>query len=205
MASLDAQVNWLALKEKNSLAWRVKLYQKTLEYLKAANDLSDFNDAGCFHWVEEQAYFEDMRKDIEKTGAVPGKWISKGHSPGIWTALFSPHNTFNQKKANTPFLVCRFYFKEGYSIYDLENKVHEEHWQSWKGKESQNEWADAMNAQGDSLSLRIKRIFTEELPHHKKFFEEKKFGAAIGYSDYASLVILLEDCIKSVEFLDLTP
>ena len=54
------------------------------------------------------------------------------------------------------------------------------------------------NHKKESLAARLK---LHTLPHQKRFFQDNNFGAAIGYSDYVSAVILLEDAVESVEFL----
>ena len=43
---------------------------------------------------------------------------------------------------------------------------------------------------------------SNEYPSHKGFYEDNKFGALIGYSDYISPVIVLTDAIEKIEFLE---
>jgi len=192
------QINWLELKTDYS-KWRSELYRLTKEFLTSSDrfELFKHNNDGYFHHVSEANHFRQMQEDYENIGRVPEEWLSKGNVPGIWTAMFNPHNTYSI--AHLPIHIIRFYFKDGFFIYDRENPNHEKLLESWNGKGRKNPWKNLRNNRGVSLEERMK---SNEYPSHKGFYEDNKFGALIGYSDYISPVIVLTDAIEKIEFLE---
>jgi hypothetical protein len=187
--------DWTELKT-HYMEWRAELYKATQELLTSSDriELANYNDKGYFHHVRDVKLFEQMQALYEKEKSVPDEWISKGNFPGIWTAMFDPQNTFSI--ASLPVCIARFHFKEGYSIYDKFNPMHKELWESWD-KKSKDLWNLLRNDSKDSLEKRMKSY---GYPHLKGFYEENKFGAVIGYSDYISPVIVLGSSISKVEF-----
>lgn len=195
----DLNINWNKLKKSDYSFWRENLREKTLELLTSPDaNLSSWNEYGFFHRVRNPAFFRQMEAEWKANGKAPQEWISKGDWPGIWTALFDPHNTYSLLKG--PLYVTRLYLKNGYCIYNPENAEHMEMWKAWPYKESANKWEKAVNKRGRSLSQRLKEVSLGS-PYHKSFFEESGFGALIGFSDYISAVILLEDSIEKADFL----
>jgi len=192
-------IDWNKLKQNRGSAWYGILAEKTLEALTSSDDvhLDQFNQPGYFHIVRNPKYFEQMKQDWNLEDKVPEGWITKGNFPGIWTAMFDPNNTYS--KHSGPLLIVRFYFEDGYTIYNGENPDHVALWESWEATD-ENPWESAINERGLSLK---KRIETYSLPPHKGFYERYKFGAVIGRSDYISPVIVLEDSVAKVEFLEL--
>ena len=194
-----SSINWLGLKRKDYLGWRDALWKETQRILTISDkaELAQYNELGFFHKVSGQDEFEKMQQEWRKLKKVPQEWISKGAYPGIWTAMFSPHNTFSSSTA--PILIIRFYFKEGYFLFDAENESHKELLESWlrqTGAED-NPWKSLKNSLEESLEERMKR---HNYPSFKRFFEDNRFGALIGYSDYIAVVVILEDSIQGVEF-----
>jgi len=191
-------INWLELKKDYS-GWRSRLWEETQRVLTCSDkvELSQYNQVGYFHKVHRQSEFERMQQEWEQLRRVPHEWISKGIFPGIWTAMFNPSNTFSI--AVLPIRIVRFYFKREYFIFDVQNPSHERLLNRWlkKNKTIENPWKDLRNHRGESLEERMK---FHGYPFHKKFFEDNNFGAIIGYSDYISAVIVLEDAIQEVEF-----
>ena len=191
--------NWLELKI-DYLKWRSKLYRLTKELLTSSDrfELSQHNEEGYFHHVSNPEHFKQMYADWEREKRIPEEWVLKGNFPGIWTAMFSPHNTYSF--AHLPIRIIRFYFKDGFFIYDRENPNHEKLLASWNGRGRKNPWKNLRNARGVSLEKRMK---SDEYPSHKGFYEDNRFGALIGYSDYISPVIVLEDAVETIEFLEI--
>ena len=195
-------INWPELQVKQPPLWRTELPRRTIEVLSGSGDvyLAKHNEAGYFHNVFDAQYYGQMKDDWEALGKVPPEWILKGNRPGIWTAMFHPCNTCSRWE--NPLLIVRFYFKEGYKIFDRENETHQQLEQSWVGS-NPNPWKDALNSHGRSLEQRLGSLFVSPpVSSHKKFYEDHKFGAIIGYSDYISAVILLEDAVEKVEFFE---
>lgn len=195
----QVKINWTELK-RDYLTWREELYRITKELLTSSDrvELSKYNNDGYFHHVSETKHFRLMQEDYERNKRVPEEWLSKGNHPGIWTAMFNPHNTYS--RAHLPIQIIRFYFKDGFFVYDRENPNHEKLLASWNGRGRKNPWKTLRNNQGLSLGERME---SHEYPSHKGFYIDNKFGALIGYSDYISPVIVLEDAIEKIEFLEL--
>ncbi|HLC90191.1 MAG TPA: hypothetical protein VJI15_00320 [Candidatus Nanoarchaeia archaeon] len=101
-----------------------------------------------------------------------------------------------------PVFFLRFYFKQNYFIFDHQNPHHQQMWNEWPGKETPNPWTEMKNTKGINLEQRMKEGgFYHPFPHHKRFYEEHSFGAALGYSDYISPVVILEDSVADVQFI----
>ena len=180
---------------------RDELYRRTLAELRKSVELADLNDLGVYHKVHEFPHFEQMVRDWIELQQVPDFWISKGRWPGIWSALFEPEYTFSL--ATLPAHIVRFRFNPGYYLFDGQNEEHQEMFDNWSGRGKRNSWTKAYNSRNESLADRLKSGGQLPLPHHKRFYSDNKFGAAIGYSDYVSPVILLEDSVNRVEFMRL--
>ena len=197
---MDPQnIDWIVLKEAGYWEWRKELYERTLRLLTSSDELflAQYNHLGYFHKVLDKGHFEQMKDNWERLEGVPQEWFAKGYWPGIWTAMFDPSNTYSFHIG--PIYIIRFYFKDGYRIYDRMNPNHKKLLEAWKGWDDKNPWEYAVNEHGESLEQRMKLSY---LPSHKKFFKDHKFGATIGYSDYISPVVLLEDSVADVEFLN---
>lgn len=194
-----AGINWVELKSDYS-GWREELYGLTKELLTSSDrfELSKYNEEGYFHHVSSSEQFRQMRVYWDGEKRVPEEWIAKGSFPGIWTAMFDSHNTYSW--APTPICVLRFFFREGFLIYDVMNPKHRNILSSWKSNDRKNPWGDLKNDSGKSLEQRMR---SNGLPSHKCFFEDNNFGAVIGYSDYVSPVIVLEESIENVRFLEI--
>ena len=190
------KVDWPSLKA-NYIEWRAELYRATEQLLTSSDqvELAKYNNLGYFHHVNDAGVFEQMRESFEREKKVPEEWFSKGFFPGIWTAMFDANNTFSI--AALPVCIVRFYFKEGFSIYNKYNPMHKEMWESWESKNSKDLWKLLRNDKGDSLEKRMK---SGGYPHSKGFYEENRFGSVIGYSDYISPVIVLGSAVSKVEF-----
>lgn len=196
------QTNWAKLKRTDYLRWIKELEDRTLDLLTAHDEtyLARFNEHGYFHRPPEMEHFEQMKRDWKRFGRVPEEWIYKGEWPGIWTAMFDLRNTYSFRIG--PLYAVRFYFKDGFRIYNGMNPKHISQWESWDAKGQPNPWEHALNEHGQSLKQRMENDLRPPLPSHKNFFRDHKFGAVIGYSDYISPVIILEDSVENVEFLD---
>lgn len=194
------EINWTELK-KDYNKWRSELYRLTKELLTCSNkvELSQYNEHGYYHKVRKKEFFEQMKQDWKNFKKVSQEWLAKGNFPGIWTAMFDPHNTYSIHSGSL--CIVKFYFKNGYYIYDRMNSIHTNLLEIWEGVSEPNPWETIKNENGLSLKQRIEKGFFLSFPSHKKFFEDHKFGAVIGYSDYISPVIILEDSIKNVEFM----
>lgn len=194
-----SKINWPELK-KNYLRWRNRLWTETHKLFTISDrvELSRYNQLGYFHKVPNQNWFKQMQHDWRQLGEIPQKWISKGGLPGIWTAMFDSCNTFSLAKL--PILIVRFYFKEGYFIFDGQNPSHSNLLKLWSGENRENPWKKLKNCRGESLEDKMK---LHGFPSHKRFFEDNDFGAVLGYSDYISPIIVLEKSIKKIEFFHL--
>lgn len=193
-----SDINWPELKI-GGLVWRKKLWTESQKLLTSLNlfELSEYNHMGYFHRVFNQSEFKRMQQEWEELGRVPPKWVSKGNFPGIWTALFDPCNTFSFSAL--PVMTVRFFFRKGYFIFDSSNRLHKELLKRWKkeNESKENPWQKIVDGKGQSLE---EKMNLHGLPSHKGFFEDNDFGASIGYSDYISVVIVLEDSIQMVKF-----
>lgn len=193
------QIDWNALKNGNYLEWRSLLREETSKLLRGSGEfeLSMHNQSGYYHKVNGIEEFRSMRDRWDKERKVPQDWITKGNFPGIWTAMFNPNNTFSY--ATMPIGIVRFYFKEGFFLYDSEKVEHTKLLEEWH-EEGENPWKSAQNERGRSLE---NRLIDSGLPSSKNFYVANNFGAVVGYSDYISVVILLENSISNVEFISL--
>jgi len=191
--------DWTALKVESYSRWRSTLWQKTMALLKSTafskSELASLNEVGVFHHVRDKELFNKMRNEYMEKDKVPSSWISKGNFPGIWTALFNPHNTYSIAFAEPALM--RLYFKEGLYLYDSNDQEHVQLWQEWSGRDAENPWTGKRNSHGSSLAERMQFF---DLPHHRDFYKENQLAAVIGYSDYISLVIVDEEAIGKVEF-----
>lgn len=192
------EINWLELKHNYS-RWRSELNRLTKELLTNSDrvELSEYNEDGYFHHLPNSEYFEQMKMLWEKERAVPEEWISKGNFFGIWTAMFNQHNTYSI--AHLPIHIIRFYFRDGFFVYDKDNTTHKKLSNSWNSKNRKNLWRALRNEQGKPLEERMK---FHGYPSHKDFYEDNRFGAVVGYSDYISPVIVLGHTIKELEFIE---
>ena len=162
-------------------------------------ELALYNQEGYFHRVSERKHFEQMRAEWEAEGRASPDWISRGMTGGIWAAMFDRAGTY-RLIAEMPILITRFHFRGGYSLYDTLNPRHHALWKGWNGNNKPNPWDNLHGAHGLKLSERIRMCGS---PTHKLFYEEQKLGAIIGYFDYASVVIVLEDAIANIEFSEI--
>lgn len=194
-------INWPELKEKDYLTWRSNLWIETQKILTSYNrvELSQYNELGYFHKIHNHDEFKRRQREWQELKRVPQEWIGIGAYPGIWTAMFSPHNTFSL--ATPPILIARFYFKKGYFVFDVKNPSHKEILKVWLRKREteiiDNPWKKIRNFRGECLE-EIMKLYN--YPYSKKFFEDNCFGVLVGYSDYIAVVIVLEDSIQEVEF-----
>jgi hypothetical protein len=193
------EINWSELRHDYS-RWRAELYRLTRELLTKSDrvELSQHNEDGYFHHVSNSENFERMQSFWKREMVVPKEWISKGSFPRIWTAMFSPHNTYSI--AHLPINIIRFYFKDGFFIYDKENPEHEKLSRTWNSRNRNNLWKTLRNKQGENLEERMK---SHCYPSHKDFYEDNNFGAVVGYSDYISPVIMLGHAVKDLEFFEI--
>lgn len=181
-----------------------ELNKKTRTCLTAVHPLefSSLNDTGCYHRVCEDKHFMRMKREYERLGHVPDSWIARGNWPGIWAALFEPGNTFSTGTLKN---IARLRFEDGFFLYDSANPEDTKLWADWQGKETPNPRANLPDQTGMPLATKL-LLYQQmddslvHLPHHAGFYREHKFGAAIGYSDYVSVVVLDPKCIKEVEF-----
>jgi len=191
-------INWPKIK-KNHHRWKVILGKLTKELLTNSDrvELSKYNEEGYYHHVPNYEHFKQMQLFWGKERRVPEEWIYKGKSPGIWTSMFSPYNTFSI--APIPVCVIQFHFKDGFFIYDRKNLNHKKTLRSWRNRRKRNPWKFLKNDEGKTLEERLR---LHRYPSHKDFYENNSFSAIIGYSDYVSPVIMLEHAIESVEFFE---
>lgn len=191
-------INWTRLKKKNYNLWRGILGKQTLAMLKSSSmlELSQLNEIGCFHGIPKKETFEIMKQEYEKEKGIPETWISKGNWPGIWVALFDPENVASYSSRLSH--IIRFYFKDKFYLYDIYSKKHQKVWEDEKGIDDSDPWSKLLNEEGLSLEERMKRL---SFPYHKNFYQQNKFGAVIGYSDYISVVITLPESVEKVEFI----
>lgn len=193
-----SNINWPEL-QTGGFGWRDRLWVESLRLLTGSDpfELSRYNNVGYFHRVRSQSEFRRMRQTWRQLKSVPPEWIGKGTYPGIWTALFDPCNTISF--ARPPIMIVRFYFRQGYFIFDIENQRHRELLDKWtrENKDRENPWQEIKDGQGQSLKNKTR---LHRFPSHKGFFEDNNFGALIGYYDYISVVIVLEGSIQEVEF-----
>lgn len=193
------RINWRKLRKRSPYGWQTELNRATKELFTASDfvELSQYNELGYFHRVDGEEHLKQLKQDWEQLGRVPQEWISKGSFPGIWTAMFDPHNTYSHWHG--PIFFVRFYFKPEYFIYDNLNTKHTRMFKEWNGKNKKNPWKKLKNNIGMPLDENMK---FREWPSHKGFFEDNKFGALLAYSDYFSPVIMLEDSVEGIEFLE---
>jgi hypothetical protein len=191
-------IDWKTIKQKEYLGWRNLLRDETLKLINSSTPLKlqELNLIGCYHRVREDDIFSIMQEDYRKLDKVPESWLHKGNCPGIWTALFHPVNTvgFVGEVKN----IMRIYFQPGFTLFDPDNKNQQEEWKKWSNPNSENPWSILKNEKGASLERRM-QIF--RAPSHRKFFEQNKYGAFVGYSDYICIVGILPEAIEKVEFI----
>jgi hypothetical protein len=190
-------LDWKKIKADDYDSWRNKLDLATIQLLKSKGkiELSSYNSIGYYHRVRNPAHFEIMKNEWRRIRKVPGEWISKGNVPGIWTAMFDPCNTYSY--GISPICIMRVYFKQGYYIFDPQDKNHNEFHMSWENRGETNEWNTKFNDRGASLAKRMKEL---GCPDSKQFYRDNNFGAVIGYHDYVSPVIVMEDAVENLEF-----
>jgi len=189
-----ATLNW-----EDELERKSNLRKETSKLLRGSGEveLSKYNQSGYYHKVNGIEEFRSMRECWDMEREVSQDWITKGNFPGIWTAMFNPNNTFSI--ATMPIGIVRFYFKEGFFLYDSEKAEHRKLLEGWH-EAGENPWKSAKNERGRSLES---RLINWELPSSKNFYVAHNFGAVVGYANYISVVILLENSISNVEFIEL--
>lgn len=195
-------IDWIAIRSDYD-AWRSTLWTETQTTLKAIAvsqaSMVQLNTIGAYHKIRD-GYQDTMKKEYKEIEGVPHKWVTKGNFPGIWCALFDQRNTYSF--AWNPAII-KFTFKAEYQIYDPMNESHKTMWETWKSVngnlEKPNRWAEDKNDDHVPMSARMKMFC--RAPDHEAFYQEHRFGAIIGYSDYIALVVVQEKAIDKVEFL----
>jgi len=121
----SSDISWPKLQASGS-GWRNRLWTESLKLLTGSDpfELSQYNNVGYFHRVRSQSEFRLMQQTWEQLKSVPPEWIGKGNYPGIWTALFDSCNTYSY--ASPPIMIVRFYFRQGYFLFDTESQLHQE-------------------------------------------------------------------------------
>ena len=203
-------IDWVALKSSDYLAWRSTLYGVTQKVLRIAakefKDLSELNKVGIYHKIPSE-HAGSLLKEYEKTGKVSGSWVSQGKFPGIWCALFNPHNTYSM---GSDLCILQITFKAEYKVFDVKNEEHLKMWSAWsraaENRTKVNSWESALNEEGSSLADRMSyglgipgiMVLSPPMPGHSEFYREQKFGAVIGYSDYMAVTIIDPGCIETL-------
>jgi len=192
------QQDWVKLKTEDPNSWKKDLWDATLKVLRSIPDLqiATLNEVGIYHRFKGSDHYETTKEQYVTMGTAQEDWISRGIYPGIWTALFDKCNTYSIARSRQ---FLRFYFRDGFDLYDPENPEHTRLWDEWTGKETDNAWKDMRGVRGVSLEERMRFM---RLPGHKRFYVDHSFGAFLGLQDYASLVIIDELAIEGVEFID---
>ena len=212
-ATTEAPLDWIEIRRTRS-DWRGILYSESLRVLKATADslesLSSLHQHGVYHKIPKEYGAPLMETYLEKK-EVSKAWISAGSHPGIWCALFNPHNTYSMA---SDLFVLKITFKADYRVFDPENAKHTKIWAVWieceENRKKANRWIEEKNSRGSSLSTRLEHgmifpfctpplVLSPAVPYHAKFYEEHRFGAFIGRSDYVGLVVVLSECIDTLE------
>jgi hypothetical protein len=212
-ATTEAPLNWLEIRRTRP-DWRDILYSESLRVLEARascfESLSTLHAHGVYHKIERK-YALPLMKAYLETKQVPKDWMSAGFHPGVWCALFNPHNTYSMA---SDLFVLKITFKADYRVFDPENAEHRKIWSVWitskENQEKTNRWTEEKNSSGSSLSTRLKDgmvfpfctpplVLSPAVPYHAKFYEEHRFGAFVGRSDYMGLVVVLTECIEKLE------
>ena len=202
-ASLDFPINWQELKTSSS-NWHSELYTTTEKVLTEAatkfSDLSSLNPLGVFHKIPAD-YGKAVMDKYRVSKQIPKEWPSLGKWPGIWCALFDPHNTYSMA---SDLFIIKMSFKQGYRIFDSANPDHCTLWTEWKSTHvnRHNEWAEAKNDKGISMKERAAGFMfglSPKIPNHIEFYRDNMFGCTVGYSDYMALMVLLPECVQHVE------
>jgi hypothetical protein len=195
------QPDWLHLKTDYA-NWRTTLFQTSKSTLKtmAADNISmaTLNTLGVFHKLGPDS--DDVKREYRQRKLVPHHWITKGNYPGIWCALFHEANTFSID--DNPEII-KITFKAEYKIFDPKNKDHQKLWHAWYSFSNliqSNPWLFDWNSNYSPMASRMHTL-CEGVFHHA-FFKEHNFGAFIGYSDYMALVVVQEEAIDTVTFLN---
>ena len=204
------EIDWVNFKSSDYGTWRSTLYRETQKVLRIASsefgNLAELNEPGVYHKIPSK-YAGSLLKEYEETGKVPPRWISQGHFPGIWCALFNPHNTYSYA---SDLCILQITFKADYKLFDLENPEHQQMWSAWEraagNRAKINTWARDLNGFGRSLADRMYggfglpgiAVLSPPMPGHSEFYREHKFGATIGYSDYMAVTIIDPECIESI-------
>jgi hypothetical protein len=207
-------INWVSLKSSDYRQWRSTLYGVTQKVLLlAANefkDLSELNEVGIYHKIPSK-HAGSFIKQYEETGKVPSKWVSQGQFPGVWCALFNPHNTYSMA---SDLSLLQITFKAEYKIFDVKNEEHLKMWSAWSRAAENiskvNSWKSALNGHGSSLADRMScglgipgiMVLSPPMPGHSEFYREHKFGAVVGYSDYMALTVIDPECIETLRVVE---
>lgn len=206
-------LDWAKLKEDLPV-WKEALAKETLQTLKttAASKapLASLNSLGIYHKTGSHAHGQSMIDEYTTKRYVPPAWIIKDPFPGIWCALFNRVNAYSFE--SKPF-VLQFTFKADYFVFDPFSEEHQKMWATWQSVsgnlDKTNSWAETRSGLGPSLASRMAKgsfigdiCLYPAMPHHIAFYEENRFGAVIGYSEYISITIILPECVESVTKAD---
>ena len=209
------EINWVSLKSSEYRDWRSTLYGVTQQVLQLAakefKDLSELNEVGIYHKIPS-LHGRSISAEYAETGKVPGKWVSQGEFPGIWCALFNPHNTYSMA---SDLYFLKITFKAEYKVFDVRNEEHLKMWSAWsraaENRSKVNSWESALNGDGSSLAERMSyglgipgiMVLSPPMPGHSEFYREHKFGAVVGYSDYMALTIIDPECIETLKVVEM--
>lgn len=194
---MDCSIDWPVVKSMDFEKWKYELYCETEKVLKNTGmpELSSYNELGYYHNVKNPGRYAQAKETWTKDKKAISERICAGSYPGIWTSMFHPCNTHNLvEKPN----VIMFTFRNNFFIYDRQNPAHREIAVSWDPQGMENPWEQARDRWGWNFARKME---LSQYPSHKSFYEDNNIGAVIGYSDYMSPVIILEEAIEKVEFL----
>ena len=100
-------------------------------------------------------------------------------------------------------MILQLTFREGWRLFDPENPEHMEQARQWNADEANHRKPNAFSQQTSFMFTSGFRIgdcpVCPVLPSHSAFYTDCKFGAAIAYIDYIRLLVLVPECIASVQ------
>jgi len=202
------KIDWFAI--RNGPNFQDILNRETLEVLTATPNLElvTLNEIGCYHSVgasdtQMDRVYQAMKDEYTTLHKVPESWIYKGVFPGIWTVLFDPIIMVQDREIH----MIRFFFREGYYLFDRRSKDHCKLISKWGDQGRENPWQEMRDYTYKApLST---RMYQHDLPGHKQFYVDNNFGAVIGgYSKRScriAPVIVLSDAVEKVEFFNQSP
>lgn len=195
---MSSEINWHDLKSRDFERWKYELYGETEKLLKSSDrvELASYNDIGYYHNFKGPDFYAKAKETWGRKPGAISKRICSGWYPGIWTVMFDQVNSHSPPER--PHAV-RITFREGFSVYDRQNQVHKEMAGYWNPDQRENPWEDVSDVWGWNFARKME---LHQYPSHKSFYEENKIGAVIGYSDFISPVIILEEAVDKVEFLE---